>query len=411
MIEPLSPRPRGTLARRTEQVTPSSTLAIAAKAAELRAQGVDVANFSAGEPDFPTPAAIVDAAKAALDAGQTRYSPAAGLPALRQAVAERLSASLGLAYEPADVVVTAGAKQALFESFAAVLDEGDEALVLAPYWISYPEQVRLVGARPVFVPLGEANGFRPTVRDLFDATTSRTRAIVYSSPCNPTGAVFDDEALAAIADWAAQTGGFVLSDEIYESLVYGGPHRSILHVAPQLRDRVIYIGGLSKSYAMTGWRLGYLAAARDVAEAVAAVQSHVNTNTATFVQAAAVVALRGDQRPVAEMKAAFDARRKLMTQLLAELPGVRLVPPDGAFYCLPNVSAWYGLSIGGVAIRDSVDFARVCLEQAHLAIVPGDGFGAPDHVRFSFACGEETIRAGLGRLRDLLLSHWSEGRP
>ncbi|MGE0430951.1 MAG: pyridoxal phosphate-dependent aminotransferase [Planctomycetota bacterium] len=390
------------LASRLDDIAPSSTLAISQKAAELKKQGVDVVSYSAGEPDFNTPAHIVKACNDALAAGMVRYPPVGGIPELRQAVADKLRVDNDLAAVPAEVVITVGAKQALYNSFLVLLNPGDEVLVPAPYWVSYPDQIRMVGGVPVVVPTLDTDDFAPTREQLDAMTTKRTRAIVFSSPSNPAGTLYSAATLRVIGEWARDNDAWIISDEIYEKLLFEGTHQSILNVMPELRDQTVLVNGFSKAYAMTGWRVGYSVAVKPVTDAILKVQGHINTNTAIFAQKAAVAALTGEQQCVEDMRLAFDKRRQLMVRRLEALNDVTVPTPKGAFYCFPNVSRWYGRTIGGKKVSNSVEFAAVCLEQAHVAMVPGDGFGMDGHVRLSYACSEAQIDKGLDRLATLL---------
>jgi aspartate aminotransferase len=389
------------LAARTQRVQPSATLAVTERAKQLRAEGVDVIPFTAGEPDFKTAPHICEALKAAVDRGEHGYPPVNGIAPLREAVAAQLTDD-GIPTKAGDVVISCGGKQAIYSAFAALIDEGDEVLIPLPYWVSYPEQVRLVGGNPVFVSCDGADNFAPTDEALNAATTPKTKAIVFSSPSNPAGTIYDDATLNRIADWAVANDAFIISDEIYAKLVFDGPHRSILHVRPDVRDRTILANGLSKAYAMTGWRLGYTVANAEVTRAISKIQAHVNTNTANFVQHGGVAALTGDQSVVEEMRVAFDRRRKLMNDGLCKLPRVRCIEPRGAFYCFPDVSGWYGRKIGDRLVESSLDFAAAVLDLAQVAVVPGVAFGMDAHIRLSYACSDESITTGLARLNDLL---------
>ncbi len=389
---------------RVAAVAPSATVAITEKAKALRAGGEPVIGFGAGEPDFPTPDYVVAAAvEAVRDPANHRYSATAGLPELRDAIAAKTRRDSGLEVEPGQVVVTNGGKQAIYEACQALLDPGDEVLVPAPYWVTYPETVALAGATSVPVPAGIDAGFRVTVDQLEAARTERTKLLIHTSPSNPTGAVYPPDEVAAIGEWAAEHGLWVLADEMYEHLVYGGVTAASLPVAaPAAADRCIVVNAVSKSYAMTGWRVGWLVAPADFAGAVTRLQTHVSTNVNNVAQRAAVAALSGGLAEVAEMREAFDRRRRLMHGMLEALPGVTCLEPQGAFYAFPSVEGLIGRPVGGRVPRSSLDLAEIFLDEAKVAAVPGEAFGAPGHLRFSYAVGDDRITEGLGRLADLL---------
>ena len=391
------------VSRRAAGVTPSATLSITATAKKMVADGLDVVSFAAGEPDFDTPAHIKAAAEQALKDGRTGYTPAAGLPALRQAVADHLAEVYGFTYEPAQIVLTCGAKYALYETFQAVVNPGDEVIVPTPYWVTYPEQVRLAGGIPVFAETDAADGFRLHADAVADRVTGRTAALVVNSPCNPTGAVCDAEEMAAIARLAVERDFVIIADEIYAQLVYDGAvHVSPAALGPEVYERTVTINGLSKAYAMTGWRVGYAAAPAEIADAIARIQSHTTSNVTTFGQYGAMAALTGDQSCVAEMAAAFARRRRLIVDGLNDIDGVTCPTPYGAFYAFPEVGDLYGRAIAGAEVTDSMGFARLCLERAHVALIPGGAFGADRHVRLSYAASDEAIEKGLARLKALI---------
>ena len=390
------------LADRLTTLAPSSTLAVQAKARELRARGIDVISFGAGEPDFDTPERIKDAAVAALRRGQTKYTEVAGIPELRAAVCAKLQRDNGLTYEPADVLVSCGAKHTLFNIATALVNPGDEVLVPSPFWVSYPEQVRLLGGTPVFVETREATGFDLDPERLRAAVTPRTKLIVLNSPNNPTGAVFSPEALAAVARLAVEKQLWVVSDECYESLTFEGRHVSIAALGPDVKVRTVVVNTCSKAYAMTGWRIGYAAGPRELIRAMTDVQSQVTSNPSSVAQWAAVEALSGRQDEVARMAAEFDRRRRLIVGGLNALPGVSCVMPKGAFYAFANVSGLFGRTWtheGHVtALKGSLDVTAFMLEQARVAVVPGVDFGSDAHVRLSYATSEALIREGLARM-------------
>ena len=386
------------LADRLKTLAPSSTLAVQAKAKELRARGIDVISFGAGEPDFDTPQRIKDAAVEALRRGQTKYTEVGGIPELRAAVGAKLKRDNGLDYEPADVLISCGAKHTLFNVAVALLNPGDEVLVPSPYWVSYPEQARLVGGVPVPVPTAEATGFDLDPDRLRAAVTARTKVIVLNSPNNPTGAVFSRETVEAVARLAVERGLWVVSDECYEALTFEGRHFSIASLGPEIKARTLVINTCSKAYAMTGWRIGYAAGPRELIRAMTDVQSQVTSNPSSIAQWAAVEALSGPQDEVAKMAGEFDRRRRLIIAGLNALPGVCCVMPRGAFYAFANVTGLFGRRIDGQALQGSVDVTAFLLEHARVAVVPGLDFGSDAHVRLSYATSDGLIREGLARM-------------
>ena len=392
------------IAKRAMGVSPSPTLAISAQAKAIKAQGVDVVSFGAGEPDFDTPAHIKQAAIDALNAGFTKYPlPVAGIPELRAAVVAKLARDSGLEYSPDEISVAPGGKNALYTLMQALVNPDDEVIVPAPYWVSYTEMVKLAGGRPAIVDASEANDFKLTPGQLGAAINSNTRLIILNSPCNPTGAVYSPEELEALANVIAQYDVTVVSDEIYEQLVYDGvEQRSIASFGPEIKKRTVVCSGLSKSYAMTGWRIGYLAGPADVIAVVNKLASHSTSGPTSFVQKAAAVALSGSEDAVADMRAEFDRRRRVMVGRLNALPGITCRTPKGAFYAFPNIANCIGQEIAGKRIGGSMDFASVCLEKARVALVPGIAFGSDDHVRLSYATSMDRITTGLERLEELL---------
>jgi aspartate aminotransferase len=390
------------LADRLKTLAPSSTLAVQAKAKELRARGIDVISFGAGEPDFDTPERIKDAAVAAMRRGQTKYTEVGGIPELRAAVCAKLQRDNGLAYEPADVLVSCGAKHTLFNIATALVNPGDEVLVPSPFWVSYPEQVRLLGGTPVTVETREATGFDLDPERLRAAVTPRTKLVVLNSPNNPTGAVFSSEALAAVARLAVERKLWIVSDECYESLTFEGRHVSIAALGAEVKTRTLVVNTCSKAYAMTGWRIGYAAGPRELIRAMTDVQSQVTSNPSSVAQWAAVEALGGPQDDVAKMAGEFDRRRRLIVGGLNALPGVSCVMPKGAFYAFANVSGLFGRAWThdgrATTLKSSLDVAAFLLEQARVAVVPGLDFGSDAHVRLSYATSEALIREGLARM-------------
>jgi aspartate aminotransferase len=381
-------------------VAESATLAISSKAKALRAAGEPVIGFGAGEPDFPTPSYIVDAARAAVDEpAMHRYSPAAGLPALREAVAAKTAHDSGLSVDPSQTMITNGGKQAVYLAFQTLIDPGDEVLLPAPYWVTFPEAISLAGGVPVAVPTTNEAGFQVTVEQLEAATTSRTKALVFVSPSNPTGAVYDRERMAEIGRWAADRGIWIITDEIYEHLTYGDAvFHSMPVVAPDIADRTIVVNGVAKTFAMTGWRVGWLIGPQDVTAAAIRLQSHICSNVANVSQRAALAALTGPMDAVEEMRVAFDRRRGTMVRMLNDVPGVECPDPGGAFYTFPNLTGLLGRDLGGRTAATTMDLASLLLEEIKIAVVPGEAFGAPGYARLSFALGDEDLEEGLTRL-------------
>ena len=390
------------LADRLKTLAPSSTLAVQAKAKELRAKGIDVISFGAGEPDFDTPQRIKDAAVEAMRRGQTKYTEVGGIPELRAAVCAKLKRDNGLAYDPPEILVSVGAKHTLFNLVVALINPGDEVLVPAPYWVSYPEQVRMVGGVAVDVETSEASGFDLDPDRLRAAVTPRTKLIVLNSPNNPTGAVFSPAALQAVARLAIERNLWIVSDECYEALTFEGRHVSVASLSPEVKARTIVVNTCSKAYAMTGWRIGYAAGDRTLIKGMTDVQSQVTSNPSSVAQWAAVEALTGPQDEVAKMAGEFDRRRRLIVAGLNGLPGVRCVMPKGAFYAFANVSGLFGRTWqrpdGAVTLKSSVDVTGFLLEEARVAVVPGKDFGSDAHVRLSYATSDALISEGLARM-------------
>ena len=380
------------ISERAAQLTPSLTLSIDSKAKAMKAEGIDVCGFGAGEPDFDTPEHIKTAAIAALQAGFTKYTPSAGIPELRQAIAEKLAADNGLTYRAGQVIVSNGAKHSCYNAILATCQPGDEVIIPAPYWVSYPDMVRLVGAEPVIVPTMERNNWKMRAEDFENAMTPRTKMLIMNSPCNPTGSVYTQEELEAIVEVARGEDIYILSDEIYEKLVYDDArHVSIASLSKEAYDLTITVNGFSKSYAMTGWRLGYLAAPEALAKAVDSIQSHTTANPSSFSQRGALAALKGDQQSVADMREEFDMRRNYMLDRLSKIPNVTAVKPQGAFYVLVNVSQ-LGLT--------SQNFADRLLSKSNVAVVPGAAFGDDRTIRLSYATSIDIIKKGLDRFQD-----------
>ena len=375
------------LATRVSDITPSLTLAIDSKAKALRAEGVEIFGFGAGEPDFDTPEHIKTAAIEALNAGFTKYTPSSGISELRTAISEKFKRDNGLDYKPSEIIVSNGAKQSCFNAILAVCGEGDEVIIPAPYWLSYPEMVRLAGAEPVIVQTTQENDWKITAEQFEEAMSPRTKMIIINSPGNPTGSVYTREELRAIVEVAADEEIMILSDEIYESLTYdGAEHVSVASITPEARDLTITVNGFSKAYAMTGWRIGYLGAPEQIAKAIDSLQSHSTSGPCSFAQKGALAALTGDQQCVADMREEFNIRREYIFERLSAIPGVAAVKPKGAFYVLANISK-LGMS--------STNFADRLLSKAKVAVVPGIAFGDDSVVRFSYATGLDVIKPGL----------------
>ena len=380
------------ISERAAQLTPSLTLSIDSKAKAMKAEGIDVCGFGAGEPDFDTPEHIKRAAIEALEAGFTKYTPNAGIPELRQAISDKFAADNGLNYRAGQIVVSNGAKHACYNAILATCQPGDEVVIPAPYWVSYPDMVRLVGAEPVIVPTSERNGWKMRPEDFENAMTPRTKMLIMNSPGNPTGSVYTRDELEAIVNVAAEEDIYVLSDEIYEKLVYDdAQHVSIASLSKEAYDLTITVNGFSKSYAMTGWRLGYLAAPDAVVRAVDSIQSHTSSNPCSFSQYGALAALKGDQQPLSDMREEFDMRRNYMFDRLSKISNITAVKPQGAFYILVNISQ-LGLT--------SQNFADRLLSKANVAVVPGAAFGDDRTVRFSYATSLDVIKKGLDRFQD-----------
>lgn len=400
----VSTAPRARVSARLAAIAPSATLAVDAKAKALKAAGRPVIGFGAGEPDFPTPDYIVEAAVAAAqDPANHKYSPAKGLPALREAIAAKTLRDSGYEISPEDVVVTNGGKQAVFEAFAALVDPGDEVLLPAPYWVTYPECVRLAGGTPVEVFAGADQGYKVTVDQLEAARTERTKVLLLCSPSNPTGAVYTPAELTAIGQWALEHGLWVISDEIYEHLLYDDAESAhIVRLVPELADQTVVLNGVAKTYAMTGWRVGWLTGPSDVVKAATNLQSHLSSNVANVSQRAALAAVAGDLAAVEQMREAFDRRRRLMVELLSGIEGLTVPTPKGAFYAYPSMEGLLGKRLRGREIDSSITLAELILEHAEVAVVPGEAFGPSGFLRLSYATSDGAIAEGIGRMAELL---------
>jgi len=392
------------ISARLSAIAESATLAVDAKAKALKAAGRPVIGFGAGEPDFPTPGYIVEAAqRACAEPRFHKYTPAAGLPELRQAVADKTARDSGFEVTAGQVLITNGGKQAVFQTFAALLDPGDEVLVPAPYWTTYPEAIQLAGGVMVPVATDESTGYLASVADLEAARTERTKILLFVSPSNPTGAVYPPEQVAEIGRWAAANGLWVVTDEIYEHLVYGDARFSSIPVmAPEITEQCVVLNGVAKTYAMTGWRVGWMIGSADVIKAATNFESHVTSNVCNVAQAAALAAVSGDLSAVAQMREAFDRRRRTMTRMLNEIPGVVCPEPEGAFYCYPSVKGVLGKEIAGHRPGSSAELAALILDEAEVAVVPGEAFGTPGYFRLSCALGDADLEEGVMRIGKLL---------
>jgi aspartate aminotransferase len=392
------------ISSRVAAITESATLAVTAKAKALKAAGEPVIGFGAGEPDFPTPAHVVEAAaEACRNPRNHKYTPTAGLPELREAIAAKTKRDSGYDVQGAQVLVTNGGKHAVHNTFATLLDPGDEVLLPAPFWTTYPEPIRLAGGVPVVLPTDEATGFRVTVDQLDAAVTDRTRALLFVSPSNPTGVVYPPAEVEAIGRWAVDRGIWVVTDEIYEHLTYGDHvFTSMPTLVPDLADRCVVVNGVAKTYAMTGWRVGWMVGPLDVIKAAANLQSHATSNVANVSQVAALAAVGGDLDCAAEMRTAFERRGRTMHRLLSGVPDVHVLEPEGAFYAFPNLSAYVGRTIRGHVPGNTVELCEVLLDHASVAMVPGEAFDAPGYARLSFALGDDDLGEGCRRIGDLL---------
>jgi aspartate aminotransferase len=389
------------LSQRVSGISPSMTLAISAKANEMKAAGEKVINFGVGEPDFNTPAHIIAAAKDAMDKGYTKYVAAAGLPALKKSVCAKFKRDNNLDYKPSQIIICNGGKHAIMNALAAVLDDGDEVLIPKPYWLTYPEVVKACGGVPVFVYATSRHGYKVTAAQIENMITPKTKMLILNSPCNPTGAVYTEHEIRAIADVCLRHDICVLSDEIYEKLIYGGEtHFSIAQVSPEMKELTIVVNGASKAYAMTGWRLGYIAAPEHVAKAIASFQSHTTSNVNTMTQYAGIAALDGDEQPMRDMVKAFGERREKMIEILDGLKplGFDYVKPDGAFYVMLLCDKFYGMEFNGRVVGGSMDMADMLLTYEKVAVTPGICFGDDDAVRLSYALAMDDMVEGLKRI-------------
>ena len=392
-----------TVSHRCQNIAPSLTLSIDARAKEMKAAGLDVIGFGAGEPDFPTPQFICDAAKEALDLGMTRYTPAAGTKALRKAICKKLERDNDMTYTYGDIVVSSGAKHSLYNVFQAIIDPGDEVLIPTPCWVSYPEMVRMAGGIPVYIPADESTGFIPTNRDIAARVTRRTKAIIITSPSNPNGSVWSKEQLQFVADLAVSHPFYVVSDEIYEKLIYDGQkHFSIAQLGEEIKAQTFIVNGMSKAYAMTGWRIGYVAGPRQEMKAMANFQSHATSNPNSIAQYAALKALEAGDECIQPMVAEFEKRRNAMVERINQIDGLSCLKPQGAFYIMLNIKKLLGRSYNGRVIESSLDFAELLLAEKEVAVVPGVAFEAEGFCRLSYAIALEQCLKGLDRIEEFV---------
>ncbi len=389
--------------KRALSISPSPTLGITARAKALRAEGIDIIGFGAGEPDFDTPDHIKEAAVAAINEGFTKYTPTAGIPELKQAICDRFRKDSGLEYEPAQIVVSCGAKHSIYNIIQVLCEEGDEVIVPAPYWVSYPEQVRLAGAKPVIMETDESSGFKITANDLSGKINAGTKLLILNSPGNPTGAMYFKEELEALAYTILEAGIWVISDEIYDKIVYDGHQQaSIASLGPEIKRKTLVVNGVSKAYSMTGWRIGYTAGDRDIIARISNLQDHSTSNPTSIAQKASLAALAGDQEPVYHMVSEFESRRNYMLERLNSIPGISCLKPSGAFYAFVNIYELLGKSYKGQSISDSMQLTELLLNEAKVAVLPGSPFGAEGYLRLSFATSMENIAAGMDRIEEFV---------
>ena len=394
------------LSQRVGAIAESATMAVDKKAKSLKAAGEPVIGFGAGEPDFPTPEHIVKAAvEACENPASHKYTPAGGLPALKEALVIKTERDSKWRPDPSQILITNGGKHAVYNSCAVLLNPGDEVILPAPYWTTYPESIALAGGKTVPVMTDISNEFRVTVEQLEAVKTNRTKALMFVSPSNPTGAVYPREEMEAIGKWCLENNVWVIADEIYEHLTYNGhEHHSIRSLIPELADTCLIVNGVAKTYAMTGWRVGWMLGPEDAIKTATNLQSHATSNVANVSQQAALAAVAGDLSAVQEMRSAFDRRRQTMTQMLKQIEGIKVIPPQGAFYAYPDLTAFLGKDINGEVAQTTSELAGIILDQAQVAIVPGEAFGTPGYARLSFALGDEDLKEGIERIADLLSS-------
>lgn len=384
------------------KISPSVTLEITAKAKAMKAEGVDVISFGAGEPDFNTPENIRKEGIKAIEEGLTRYTPASGIIQLKEAVCTKFKRENGLDYSTNNIIISSGAKHSIYNGLMAILNPGDEVIIAVPYWVSYPEMVKISGGVPVYLHTKEENGFKFTVSDLNQVLTNKTKAIILNSPSNPTGSIYTKEELTEIANWAIENNVFVISDEIYEKLVYNGEHISIASLNENIKNLTIVINGMSKAYAMTGWRIGYAAAREDIVKVMSNIQSHTTSNPCSISQYASIIGLLGEQSNVEEMKKHFEKRRNYMVETINSISGLSCRKPKGAFYIMVNITQLKGRNIKGTKIEGSLDFAKLLLDEAQVAVIPGIGFGDDDYIRLSYATSMDNIEKGLARIKNIV---------
>lgn len=391
------------LSKRVRSISPSPTLAITAEAKKMKAQGIDVVGFGAGEPDFDTPDHIKEAAKKALDRGFTKYTPASGMRELKEAVCRKLKEENGLEYEPDQVLISCGAKHSIFNAILALCDEGDEVILPSPYWVSYPEMIKLAQAKPVIIKTTQENNFKITSQQLEEAISSKTKLFILNSPSNPTGMIYTKDELRIISDILTEARIYCISDEIYEKIIYDGwKHTSIASLNPRIKELTILVNGVSKTYSMTGWRIGYAAGPKEIIQAMSNLQSHSTSNPTSVSQVAAIAALQSSQEEVRRMVDEFQRRRDHIVKRLNRIPGISCLKPPGAFYAFPDISRIIGKSYNGKIIRDSISLAQLLLYEAKVAVVPGAAFGADEHLRFSYATSMENIDKGLDRVEEFV---------
>ena len=391
------------LSKKGLEISPSVTLEITAKAKAMKDAGIDVVSFGAGEPDFNTPKNIQKEGIRAIEEGLTRYTPASGIVELKKAICEKLHKENNLEYKPSNIIVSSGAKHSIYNALMAILNPGDEVIVAVPYWVSYPELIKISGGNPVYIETKEENDFKFTISDLDHVLTDNTKAIILNSPGNPTGSIYSEEELRAIADWAVKNNIFVISDEIYERLVYDGEkHISIASFNEDIKNLTIVINGMSKAYAMTGWRIGYTAAHEDIIKVMSNLQSHTTSNPCSMSQYASVEGLLGDQSSVEEMKKHFEERRNYMADTINSIKGLNCRKPKGAFYIMVNYTQLLGKTIKGITINSSLDFAKLLLEEGKVAVIPGIAFGDDKYIRLSYATSMENIKKGLDRIKEIV---------
>ena len=391
------------LSKRVRSISPSPTLAITAEAKKMKAQGIDVVGFGAGEPDFDTPDHIKEAAKKALDRGFTKYTPASGMRELKEAVCRKLKEENGLEYEPDQVLISCGAKHSIFNAILALCDEGDEVILPSPYWVSYPEMIKLAQAKPVIIKTTQENSFKITSQQLEEAISSKTKLFILNSPSNPTGMIYTKDELRIISDILTEARIYCISDEIYEKIIYDGwEHTSIASLNPRIKELTILVNGVSKTYSMTGWRIGYAAGPKEIIQAMSNLQSHSTSNPTSVSQVAAIAALQSSQEEVRRMVDEFQRRRDHIVKRLNRIPGISCLKPPGAFYAFPDISRIIGKSYNGKIIRNSISLAQLLLYEAKVAVVPGAAFGADEHLRFSYATSMENIDKGLDRVEEFV---------